>query len=122
MSLPRITGVHIVNKLKEVVGKLGLNICDCQCQGYDWAGNMSSDRVIVQPLIGHEAAKAVCMHCSGHRLNLVIASSCALPVVWNTLDKMKSTVYFFNSSPKRVSSSRGCRNGRSSNKQTEGAT
>ena len=36
-------------------------------------------------------------------LNLVIASSCALPVVRNTLDKMKSTVYFFINSPKRES-------------------
>ena len=41
------------------------------------------------------------MHCSGHCLNLVIASSCALPVVHNTLDKMKSTVNFLINSFKR---------------------
>ena len=103
VSLPRITGLHIANKLKKVLSKLGLNICDCRGQGYDGASNMSSDRVGVQGLIRHEAPKAVYMHCSGHCLNLVIASSCALPVVRNTLDKMKSTVYYFNSSPKRES-------------------
>ena len=61
---------------------------------------MSSDRVGVQGVIRHEAPKAVYMHCSGHCLNLVIASSGALPVVRNTLDKMKSTVTTLTVVPK----------------------
>ena len=86
-----------------MLSQLGLNIIDCRRQGYDGASNMRSDRVGVQALIRKDAPKAVYMHCSGHCLNLVIASSCALPVVRNTLDKMKSTVYFFINSPKRES-------------------
>ena len=103
VSLPRFTGLHIANKFKPVLSQLGLNISDCRGQGYDGASNMRSDRVGVQALIRKDAHKAVYMHCSGHCLNLVIASSCALPVVRNTLDKMKSTVYFFINSPKRES-------------------
>ena len=103
VSLPRITGLHIANKIKDVLSELGLNIRDCRGQGYDGASNMRSDKVGVQALIRQDAPKAVYMHCSGHCLNLAIASSCSLPVVRNTLEKMKSTVYFFINSPKRES-------------------
>lgn len=64
---------------------------------------MSSDRVGVQALIRQDAPNEVYTHCSGHCLNLVIANSCALPVVRNTLDKMKATANFFINSPKRES-------------------
>ena len=101
VSLPRIEGQHVANKLKDVLCQLGLNISDCWDQGYNGASNMRSDRVGVQALIRKDAPKAMYMHCSGHCLNLVIATSCVLPVVRNTLDKMKSTVYFFINSPKR---------------------
>ncbi|KAL0162330.1 hypothetical protein M9458_041726 [Cirrhinus mrigala] len=62
---------------------------------------MSSENVGVQALIKKDAPKAVYMHCNGHILNLVIARSCALPVVRNMIDKMKSTIIFFTYSPKR---------------------
>jgi hypothetical protein len=100
-SLPRITGNHIASTIKDVLSRLGINISDCRGQGYDGASNMSSENVGVQALIRRDAPKAVYTHCSGHCLNLVIAHSCALPVVRNTLDKMKSTVLFFTKSPKR---------------------
>ena len=100
-SLPRITGLHIANKIKDVLSQLGLDISDCRGQGYDGASNMSSNRVGVQALIKQDAPKAVYMHCNGHCLNLVIAHACALPIVRNTLDKMKSIVNFFIFSPKK---------------------
>ena len=49
----------------------------------------------------NDAPKAVYTHCSGQCLNLVIAHSCALPVVRNSLDKMKASVMFFTNNPKR---------------------
>ena len=116
VSLPRITGLHIANKLKHVLSQLGLNISDCRGQGYDGASNMRSDKVGVQALIRKYAPKAVYMHCSGHCLNLVIARSCALPVVRNTLDKMKCTVHSSSQS-----SHGGSRKGRTSNGQKEGS-
>ena len=62
---------------------------------YHGASNVSSDIIGVLAVIRRDAPKAVYMHCSGHCLNLVLAHSCALPIVRNTLDKMKSAVNFF---------------------------
>ena len=100
-TLPRITGRHIAAAIKEVLKAVGIPLEECRGQGYDGASNMSSEAVGVQALIRQDAPKAVYTHCSGHCLNLVIAHSCRLPVVSNTLDKMKATVMFFTNSPKR---------------------
>jgi len=100
-TLPRITGHHIATAIKQVLLSLGIAIEGCRGQGYDGAANMSSETVGVQALIRQDAPKAVYTHCSGHCLNLVIAHSCSLPIVRNTLDKMKATVMFFTNSPKR---------------------
>lgn len=96
VSLPRITGLHIANKLKDVPGQLSLTNSDCRGAG-----------------------QGTYMHSIGHCLNLGIATSCDFPAV--RMDKMKSTVYFFLNSPKRESSHGGCREGRSSNGREEGA-
>lgn len=80
-TLPRITGRHISTAIKDVLSHLSIEIADCRGQGYDGASNMSSENVGVQALIKKDAPKAVYMHCNGHCLNLVIARSCALPVV-----------------------------------------
>ena len=40
-------------------------------------------------------------HCSGHRLNLVIAHACPLPVVRNAIDKLKAISLFLVGNPKR---------------------
>ncbi|XP_063756203.1 52 kDa repressor of the inhibitor of the protein kinase-like [Eleginops maclovinus] len=100
-TLPRITGRHIASAIKDVLSHLSIEIADCRGQGYDGASNMSSENVGVQALIKKDAPKAVYMHCNGHCLNLVIARSCALPVVRNMIDKMKYIVMFFTCSPKR---------------------
>ncbi|KAG9282540.1 52 kDa repressor of the inhibitor of the protein kinase-like [Astyanax mexicanus] len=100
-TLPRITGRHIASAIKDVLSHLSIEIADCRGQGYDGASNMSSENVGVQALIKKDAPKALYMHCNGHCLNLVIARSCALPVVRNMIDKMKYSVMFFTSSPKR---------------------
>lgn len=103
VSLPRITGVHIANKTKEVLSKLEIELSNCRGQGYDGASNMRSERVGVQALIRQDAPKAVYMHCSGQCLNLAIAGSCAIPIIRTTLEKIKATVSFFIYSPKRES-------------------
>ncbi len=100
-TLPRITGRHIATVIKDVLSHLSIEIADCRGQGYDGASNMSSENVRVQALIKKDALMAAYMHCNGHCLNLVIARSCALPVVRNMIDKMKSSVIFFTNSLKR---------------------
>ena len=62
---------------------------------------MSSERVGVQAIIKKVSPKAIYTHCSSHCLNLVIGTSCNLPEIRNTLDRMKCTVNFFIFSPKR---------------------
>ena len=100
-TLPRITGHHIATAIKQVLLSLGIAIEGCRGQGYDGSANMSSETVGVQALIRQDAPKAVYTHCSGHCLNLVIAHSCSLPIVRNTLDRIKATVMFFTNSPNR---------------------
>ena len=83
--LTRITGESIVAC---VLKDLGLDDANCRGQGYDGASNMSSAHVGLQALAVHT-------HCIGHCLNLVIGSSCSLPVVRNAIEKMKAACSFF---------------------------
>ena len=62
---------------------------------------MSSARVGVQACIREHSPLATYIHSSGHRLNLVISHSCALPEVCNVLDNLKHCCRFFQLSPKR---------------------
>jgi len=62
---------------------------------------MSSDKVGVQALIRQEAPLAGYMHCSGHALNLVIASSCRQVEIRSMIDKLKAVCSFFLFSPMR---------------------
>ena len=57
VSLKHITGLHIANKIKDMLGRLSLSI-NCRGQGYDGASNMSSDRVGVQAPIRQDAPNA----------------------------------------------------------------
>ena len=81
--------------------QLGLDVVNVRGQGYDGASNMSSARVGLQALIREKSPLAVYTHCTGHCLNLVIGSSCSLPVIRGVIDKMKSVCLFFSNSPKR---------------------
>ena len=117
VSLPQITDLHTAKKLKDVLSQLGLNITDCQGQGYDEASNMRSDRVGVQALIRKGAPKAVYVHCSGHChcLNLVIASSCSS---CSSQHSGQGEVYssLLHQQSQKIKSSHGsCREGRTSN-------
>ena len=109
-SLPRVTGLHmhqicLANRIKDLLGRLGLDISDCRGQGYDGASNMSADRSGVQTLIRQDASKAVYI-CTA----MATASTWYSPtpvlyplIVHHALDKIKSAVYFFSCSPKRES-------------------
>ena len=101
LHLHRITGACISSAIKATLEKWNLPIADVRGQGYDGASNMSSDTVGVQALIREEAPLAGYMHCSGHALNLVIASSCRQVEIRNMTDKLKAVCSFFLFSPKR---------------------
>ena len=54
VALKHITALHIANKIKDVLGRLGLNIRDCRGQS-----STSSNRVGVQALIRQDAPTVV---------------------------------------------------------------
>ncbi|XP_041374266.1 zinc finger MYM-type protein 1-like [Gigantopelta aegis] len=101
LDLSRITAAVIAGTILDFLKMTGLDATNIRGQGYDGAANMSSDNVGVQRLIKEHSPKAVYVHCSGHCLNLVIAHSCSLPCIRNTIDKLKTCCWFFLASPKR---------------------
>ncbi|XP_029197148.2 52 kDa repressor of the inhibitor of the protein kinase-like [Acropora millepora] len=78
-----------------------LDATHIRSQTYDGAAAMSSENVGVQKRIREVSSWAMYSHCAGHCLNLVIVHSCKIPLVRNTIDKMKEVCLFFNYSPKR---------------------
>ena len=100
-SSKRITRLHVANKIKHVLGQLDLNISDCRGQGYDGASSMSSDQVGSQALIRQECTQYNIPTACGTCLSLVVEKSCSLPVVHNTLNKMKAMINYFINNLKR---------------------
>ena len=63
--------------------------------------SMSSKVKGVSGRILKKNPKALYVHCSSHRLNLMVAKACTIPVVRNMLGQAKKIASFFSSSPKR---------------------
>jgi hypothetical protein len=102
VPLVRTTGEHIGASLIKSIKDLGLNIDSCRGQGYDGCSAMSSEAVGVQAVVKRHAPNALYVHCFGHCLNLVIAHSCKLVSVRNTIDALKEVCLFFLHSPKKL--------------------
>ena len=62
---------------------------------------MSGKNAGVQALIRQKQPKAWCTHCAGHSLNLVIATSCGVPIIRNCIDSVKAMTLWVKASPKR---------------------
>ena len=101
LSLERLTGRYIVEKIIEFLKDNDLNVENIRGQGYDGASNMSSERVGVQAQIKELSPLATYIHCSSHQLNLVITHSCILAEVRNVVDQLQHCCHFFLASPKR---------------------
>ena len=78
LSLERLTGRFIAEKIIEFLKDNDLNVENIRGQGYDGASNMSSERVGVQAQIKELSPLATYIHCSSHQLNLAITHSCIL--------------------------------------------
>ena len=70
----RITGEALASKLKEALGRYGLDLKDCHGQGYDGASNMSGSGG-VQGILSTTNPKAVYMHCNSHYIEPMYCSS-----------------------------------------------
>ena len=82
--------------------EVGLPLDNCRGQGYDGASAMSSKSKGVSGRILRKNPKALYVHCSSHRLNLVVAKACKLPSVIHMLGHAQKISSFFSPSPQRT--------------------
>ena len=101
VELERITREEIWNVVIKFYNDIGVEITECQGQGYDGAASMQSQKKGVVPYVLKESPKAIVTHCCSHNLNLSLASSCKHQEIGNILKTYKAITIFFNSSPKR---------------------
>ena len=96
------TGAALAEVLKSEIKELGLEPNDCRGQGYDGAENMAGKYNGAAALIKNDYPLALYVHCSCHRLNLCVASSCKIMRIKNMMSDVKAVSDFFNFSPKRA--------------------
>lgn len=101
VHMDNVSGHSIATAILHSLDKKQLDATHIRVQTYDGAAAMSSENVGVQKRIREVSPLAMYSHCVGHCLNLVIVHSCKIPLVRNTIDKMKEVCLFFNYSPKR---------------------
>jgi hypothetical protein len=96
-----MTGLALATNIENTLEEVGLPLQNCRGQGYDGASAMSSERKGVSGRIQQKNHKAIYVHCSSHRLNLVVAKACSILPVKNMLGQAQKIVSFFSGSPTR---------------------
>ena len=89
------TGAAVAELLKSEIKELGLELSDCRGLGYDGAGNMAGKYNGAAALIKNDYPLALYVHCSCHRLNLCVASSCKIMLIKNMMSDVKAVADFF---------------------------
>ena len=100
LSLERITGRYIAEKIMEFLKDNDLPVENICSQGYDGASNTSSEHIGVQAQSREVSPLATYIHCSSHQLNLVISHSYALTELHNVIDHLQHCCRFFLASSK----------------------
>ncbi|KAK6479921.1 zinc finger MYM-type protein 1-like, partial [Huso huso] len=75
ISVDDTTGKGLCNTLLEQLNHLKLNIADCRGQSYDNGSKMMGHKQGVQKRVLELNNKAMCVPCSSHTLNLVVADA-----------------------------------------------
>jgi hypothetical protein len=94
-----VTGEALAKNIKDTLQEVGLPVENCRGQGYDGASAMSSKSKGVCGRILKKNPKALYVHCSSYRLNLVVAKACTLPSVVQMLGVAHKITSFFRPSP-----------------------
>ncbi len=97
-----VTGEALAKNIEDTLQEVGLPLENCCGQGYDGASAMSSKSKGVCGRILKKNPKALYVHCSSHRLNLVVAKACTLPSVVQMLGVAQKITSFFRPSPQRM--------------------
>uniref|UniRef100_A0A3Q2DVQ2 TTF-type domain-containing protein n=1 Tax=Cyprinodon variegatus TaxID=28743 RepID=A0A3Q2DVQ2_CYPVA len=96
------TGKGLCDTLLEKLDKFSLSIADCRGQSYDNGSNMMGHQQGVQARILQMNEKALCVPCSSHTLNLVVADAAKSSVVSITFFGVLQRLYnLFSSSVQR---------------------
>lgn len=96
------TGQALFRTVKNHLELLGLDIKNIRGQGYDGAANMSGNKEGLQAYISREQPLALYTHCYSHCLNLVLCKACSIPVIRNTIGKLKECTNFIRDSALRM--------------------
>ncbi|XP_038062983.1 zinc finger MYM-type protein 1-like [Patiria miniata] len=91
----------IADAIIETSVKFGLKTENLIGQGYDGCSTMAGKDNGVQTRIKSIPPKAAFVHCSSHRLNLVVTDLNSVPDVRNAIGTVKAVIKFFCDSPKR---------------------
>ena len=97
-----MTGEALAKNVEDALDEIGLPLSQYRGQGYDGASAMSSQVKGVSGHILKKNPKALYIHCSSHRLNLVVAKTCIIQSVKNMLSQEQKNSSFFSPSPKRT--------------------
>ncbi|CAF1410883.1 unnamed protein product [Rotaria sordida] len=102
-ELSRQDAPTIVEAIRDVLTRCGLNVLDCRGQGYDGASNMSGIYGGVSALILNQQPKAMYVHCIAHCLDLAVhdlTNQCA--TISTCISFVKEIIDFVRRSPKRL--------------------
>ena len=91
-----LSGKALAETILTEIGSLTLDINNCCGQEYHGASSVSDpiNGLCANALRINE--KAVYTHCHSHQLNLVVAASCCIQYVRNSLDQIKELSFFIN--------------------------
>jgi len=95
------TAEGLANTIMVNAVQSGLNMEKCVGQGYDGCSTMAGKEGGVQAIIRRKYTKAVFVHCSSHRLNLVVNDLNNVSAIRNTIGTIKSIITFFRDSAQR---------------------
>ena len=101
--LPDMSATTIAEAILSKCRLSGLDLNKLLGQDYDGCSTMSGMYNGVQAKVRQMHPKAAFVHCSSHRLNLVVNDLNQVPQIRNTIGVIKSIIVFFRESPQRRS-------------------
>lgn len=96
--LKKFDANSIAEAILDKCDKLNLNMEFCTGQGYDGCAAMAGNENGVKAIIQRKYPYINFVHCSNHRLNLVVHDLNKLPEIRNTIGSVKEIISFFRES------------------------
>ena len=101
IHITSLNGDDVAETIVSAIKWYGLDINYLRGHGYDGASNMAGAKGGASSIIRQKYRKALYFHCSGHRLNLVVADTCKIQTVRNMMDTIRKCTQIFEFSVKK---------------------